>query len=103
MPGRWLMFTAEVVGGVRVGRDAGLALGAGLARALDAAALETLVDAEDDVVRDEGLEVEHLLHTEAAESSADNVRGKTEEALGNLLHAGVLAVEACSRVRVGWQ
>ena len=81
-------------GRVSVGRNAGLALSARLARAVDAAALEALVNAEDDVIRNEGLEVEDLLDTESAEGGADDVRGKTEEALGDLLDTRVLAVEA---------
>ena len=81
-------------GRVGVRGNAGLALGARLAGAVDAAALEALVNAEDDVIRNEGLEVEDLLDTESAEGGADDVRGKTEEALSNLLDTGVLAVEA---------
>ena len=80
--------------GESVGVDAGLALSSLLRGALDAAALEALVDTEDDVVGDVSLEVKDFLYTEATESSTNDVRGKAEEALGDLLDTGVLAVEA---------
>ena len=59
----------------------------------DATTLQALIDTEDDVVGDERLKVSDLLDTETTEGSADDVRGKTEEALSNLLDTGVLAVE----------
>ena len=59
----------------------------------DATTLQALIDTEDDVVGDERLKVSDLLNTETTEGSADDVRGKTEEALSNLLDTGVLAVE----------
>ena len=61
----------------------------------DATTLQALVNAEDDVVGDVCLEVRDVLNTETAESGTDDVRGKTEEALSDLLDTGVLAVEAC--------
>ena len=83
-------------GRVGVRGDARLALCTRLAGALDAAALKALIDTEDDVVGDERLMVIDLLDTETTEGSADDVRGKTEEALSDLLDTRVLAVEAYS-------
>ena len=80
--------------GESVRSNAGLALSSVLGRALDAAAREALLNAEDDVVGDECLEIEDLLDTETTESGTNNVRGKTEEALGDLLDTRVLAIEA---------
>ena len=59
----------------------------------DTATLQALVNTEDDVVGDVVLEVGNFLDTETTEGSADDVRGKTEEALSNLLDTGVLTVE----------
>ena len=81
-------------GRVGIRGDARLALRTRLAGALDAAALEAFVNAEDNVVGDECLEIRDLLHAETAESGTDDVRGKTEEALSDLRDTGVLAVEA---------
>ena len=78
----------------RIARNTRLALRAWLSGALNAAALEALVNAENDVVGDVRLKVRDVLDTEATEGGADNVRGKTEEALANLVDTGVLAVEA---------
>ena len=55
--------------------------------------MQALVNAKDDVVGDVILEVGNFLDTETTEGSADDVRGKTEEALSNLLDTRVLAVE----------
>ena len=58
--------------------------------------MQALVNTKDDVVGDVVLEVGNLLDTETTEGSADDVRGKTEEALSDLLDTRVLAVEAYS-------
>jgi hypothetical protein len=65
--------------GERVGRDARLGLRGRLLDARDAAALEALVDAQDDVVGDQVLEVRDVFDAEAAERRADDVRGQAED------------------------
>jgi len=74
--------------------DPGLELGRGLFTPLEVTLLETPVDADGQVVRDTFGNVDNLLNTDISESGSDNIRGETEESLGNLTGTGVLVVKS---------
>lgn len=65
--------------GERIARDARLLLSRRLSQTLDAAACETLVDANGEAVRNEGREIGYVLNVEAAERSSDDGGGKAED------------------------